>query len=154
MPRSWSIVMVLMVASALFAMVTVDLEGSSVCSRPSSLGFVITQQDSLVRARVWTLTLCLQQVELTTAAAPKYVYVAKPIASEHKMVHAAESATASFANQDVSRAVLKAQQTAKKEYEAMMASALQVRAMCPLIWLLVCRESLGPDCDAPVDVRI
>ena len=69
-----------------------------------------------------SLTVAAAQVELA-AAAPK---MAKPISSEPHMVHAAESATANFANNDVSRAVLKAQEQAKAQYQAMMASALKV----------------------------
>lgn len=63
-------------------------------------------------------------MELTAAAAVPDL--AKPISSEPKMVHAAESATANFANNDVSRAVLRAQEQAKKQYQSMMASALKV----------------------------
>lgn len=62
-----------------------------------------------------------KQVELSEG-------LAKPDSSEPKMVHAAEYATATFANKDVSRAVLRAQQQAKAQYEAMMASALKAEA--------------------------
>lgn len=72
---------------------------------------------------IFGLSRLPSQVELAAAAAPKMV---KPISSEPHMVHAAESATANFANNDVSRAVLKAQQQAKAQYQAMMASALKV----------------------------
>ena len=63
----------------------------------------------------------MKQVELSEG-------LAKPDSSEPKMVHAAEYATATFANNDVSRAVLRAQQQAKAQYEAMMASALKAEA--------------------------
>jgi len=91
--RAWGIAVALMVASALFAVVSFDPQQSS--------------------------------VELAAVAAPQ---MAKPISSEPTLVHAAESATASFADNDVSEAVLKAQQQAKAQYQAMMASALKAEA--------------------------
>mmetsp|Transcript_5303 Transcript_5303/g.8486 ORF Transcript_5303/g.8486 Transcript_5303/m.8486 type:complete len:153 (-) Transcript_5303:97-555(-) len=52
-----------------------------------------------------------------------------PDPHEHHMVKAARSATMSFANKDVTAAVLKAEQTAKAQYARMMASALKSEAM-------------------------
>jgi len=64
-------------------------------------------------------------VELGAAVTPS---LARPISSEPKLVHAAESATTKYANNDVSRAVLRAQQQAKAQYQTMMASALKAEA--------------------------
>jgi len=64
-------------------------------------------------------------VELGAAVTPS---LARPISSEPKLVHAAESATRKYASNDVSRAVLRAQQQAKAQYQTMMASALKAEA--------------------------
>mmetsp|Transcript_48388 Transcript_48388/g.115152 ORF Transcript_48388/g.115152 Transcript_48388/m.115152 type:complete len:172 (+) Transcript_48388:14-529(+) len=47
---------------------------------------------------------------------------------QHKMIHQAEAATSTFANHDVTRAVLKAETQAKAAYAKMMGSALRVEA--------------------------
>jgi hypothetical protein len=51
-----------------------------------------------------------------------------PPRSEKKVVHAAEDATISFANNDVTAAALKAQQEARAQYAKMMSSALKAEA--------------------------
>lgn len=127
-------VLVLTAASALFALLALNSRSSSVRVRVRAAcpwHFHVFLGPCSIRCPDEPLhQFGLLQVSSTEISAKGSVVNSylQPSADEKTMVHSAESATASFADHDVSAAVLKARAEAKAEYQSMMMSALGAEA--------------------------